>query len=127
MKIEHKKVDFEDARGTITDIFVKEPKDHCTIISTKKDGIRGNHYHKLSTQTDFIVSGKMKVFTQIVGQAEITENIVGPYDLITHDPSEAHAFLALEDSVFITFVVGPRGGEDYEKDTYRLETPLVKA
>lgn len=124
MKIEHKPVNFEDARGTITDIFVKEPKEHCTIIFTKKGGVRGNHYHKLSRQHDFIVSGKMKVFGQNVGDIAITETTIGPNDLVIWEPNEIHEFVALEDSVFITFVDGLRGGQDFEKDTFRIEKPL---
>ena len=37
---------------------------------------------------------------------------------------EHHAVHALEDSVFMVFTRGPRGGDDYESDTFRLETPL---
>ena len=124
MKIERKPVNFEDARGTITDIFVRVPKEHCTIIHTKKGGVRGNHYHKLSRQHDFIVSGSMKVYGQVVGQDTITEAVVGPNDLIVWEPGEAHEFVALDNTIFITFVDGPRGGSDFEKDTFRLPTPL---
>ncbi len=124
MTIEHKQVNFEDARGTITDIFVKQPKEHCTIIFTKKGGVRGNHYHKLSRQYDFIVSGRMEIYGQKVGESAITKNTIGPNDLITWEPNEAHEFVALEDTVFITFVDGLRGGDEYEKDTYRLDAPL---
>lgn len=127
MKIEHKEINFTDERGTITDIFVKNPKDHCTIIYTKKGAVRGNHYHKLSTQHDFIVSGKLRVFTQTVGETEIHETEIGANDLATYAPSEAHAFLALEDTIFLTFVDGVRGGDDYENDTFRLEKPLYQA
>lgn len=125
MTVEHKAVNFEDARGTITDIFVNSPKDHATIIFSKKGAVRGNHYHKLSTQHDFIVSGSMRALTQKVGETEINETILGPYDYATYEPGEAHGFVMLEDTVFITFVTGVRGGEDYEKDTYRLETPIA--
>lgn len=124
MKIEHKKINFQDSRGSITDIFVNEPKQHCTIIVTYKGGIRGNHYHKQSRQHDFIISGKMEVFGQPIGETKIERTIVGPRDFLTWDPSVAHEFIALEDSVMITFVDGVRGGHDYEKDTYRLSTPL---
>ncbi len=119
MKIEHKKVNFEDSRGSIRDIFVDEPKDHCTIIFTKTGGVRGNHYHKVSTQTDYIVSGKMKVFGK-KPEAEVTRATVMPGDYISWEPMEIHAFVAEEDTVFITFIEGPRGGEEYETDTVRV-------
>ena len=124
MTIEHKDVNFEDARGTITDIFVKNPKDHCTIIVTKKGAIRGNHYHKRSRQHDFIISGSFEAYGQKVGESEVTKVLLQPYDLATWEPNEAHEFVALEDTTFLTFIDGPRGGEEYEGDTYRLEVPL---
>jgi hypothetical protein len=40
MKLEHKPVNFEDARGTIRDIFVRSPKDCVTIITSAKGAIR---------------------------------------------------------------------------------------
>jgi hypothetical protein len=30
----------------------------------------------------------------------------------------------LEKCAFLSFVRGPRGGQNYEKDTFRLKTPL---
>ena len=124
MRLEKKQINFEDERGSITDIFVHEPMDHCTVIITKKGGVRGNHYHKLSSQHDFLVSGKFEVYFQKLGEKEIKKILWSPYELVTWEPNEAHEFIALEDSVWVTFVNGVRGGEDFEKDTYRLETPL---
>jgi dTDP-4-dehydrorhamnose 3,5-epimerase-like enzyme len=126
MQREHKQVNFQDFRGTITDIFVQDPKQHCTIIVTYTGCVRGNHFHKLSRQHDFIVSGSFEVFSQRVGESAVERMIVGPYDLVTWDPNIAHEFVALEDSVMITFVDGVRGGDNYEKDTYRLSNPLHK-
>jgi dTDP-4-dehydrorhamnose 3,5-epimerase-like enzyme len=124
MQREHKPVNFQDFRGTITDIFVQEPKEHCTIIVTHKGHVRGNHFHKLSRQYDFIISGSFEVFGQRAGESAVERMIVGPSDLLTWDPNVAHEFVALEDSVMITFVDGLRGGENYEKDTYRFSPPL---
>jgi dTDP-4-dehydrorhamnose 3,5-epimerase-like enzyme len=124
MRREHKPVNFQDFRGTITDIFVQDPKEHCTIIVTNKGCARGNHFHKVSRQYDFIVSGSFEVFSQRVGESAVERVIVGSSDLVTWDPNVAHEFVALEDSVMITFVDGVRGGDNYEKDTHRLSTPL---
>ncbi len=124
MKLEHRNINFEDDRGTITDIFVNAPKDHCTIIFCKKGAIRGNHYHKLSRQHDFIVSGSLEAYGQVVGQSEVTKVVLKQNDLAVWEPNEAHEFIALEDCTFITFVDGVRGGGEYETDTYRLTEPL---
>jgi len=126
MKIIKKQENFRDFRGTITDIFVSEPHEHCSIIFTKKGGIRGNHYHKLSRQFDFLVSGKMEVYGQVMGGKVIKKELWLPNSLVIWEPNEAHEFIALKDSVFVTFVDGPRGGDNFEKDTYRLEVPLHK-
>jgi dTDP-4-dehydrorhamnose 3,5-epimerase-like enzyme len=124
MKLQHCAVNFEDDRGTITDIFVHDPKDHGTIIFTKKGAVRGNHFHKISQQHDFIVSGSLEAYGQKMGEKEVTKIVLKPYDLVTWELGEAHEFVALEDCVFLTLVDGVRGGEDYEKDTHRLDRPL---
>ncbi|MEK7628418.1 MAG: hypothetical protein AAB421_03290 [Patescibacteria group bacterium] len=124
MKKIQKKTSFKDARGTITDIFVGEAHEHCTLIFTKKGGVRGNHYHALSRQYDFLVSGKFQVYSRKKGEKKVTKTLWKPHELVSWDAGEAHEFIALEDSVWITFVDGVRGGDDFEKDTYRLETPL---
>ena len=56
------KVNFKDKRGFILDIFINKPKDHCTLVSFNKKAIRGNHYHKKSTQYSFVISGKLNLY-----------------------------------------------------------------
>ena len=124
MKIEHRPINFEDARGSIRDIFAREPKDTCTIIVSKKGSVRGNHYHKLSTQYTYIVSGQLTMLSQKVGETAIEKHVFREGDVMTHEPNEAHALIADEDTVFLAFADGLRGGADYEQDTIRLETPL---
>ena len=46
-------------------------------------------------------------------------------DLVSHDLLESHSFEALEDTLFLVLSSGLRTGKDYEKDTYRLESPLI--
>jgi hypothetical protein len=40
-------------------------------------------------------------------------------------PVEHHAVLALEDTDMLVFTRGPRSGENFESDTYRLSEPLI--
>ena len=40
-------------------------------------------------------------------------------------PMEKHALVGLEDSEMLVFTEGPRGGKEYESDTFRLDNPLV--
>lgn len=127
MKHEIKKINFEDARGKITDVFENAPKEHCVVITTAKGCVRGNHYHKESLQYDFIISGKIKVFGRKAGSDKIESLVVGPHSWLEWEKGEAHEFVALEDSMFITFVNGPRGGDKFESDTFRLQKPLHEA
>lgn len=124
MEYKKRTVDFEDARGTIMDILTHTPLEHVTIIASKKGSVRGNHYHKHTTQWDFVIQGRMHVRNQRVGESSVTEIVAETNTLIKHEPMEAHAFLVEEDTVFLSLTQGPRGGADYETDTIRLETPL---
>ncbi len=124
MELRKIKTAHEDDRGTITDVLVNEPIDHITLIHSKKDSIRGNHYHKDTLQCVYVLSGKMELFAQLPDE-DIKSEILVEGDLAITPPWESHAFHAIEDSTFMVFTRGPRGGEDYESDTFRLEVPLV--
>lgn len=124
MKVIHKECVFEDERGRIVDILEKEFIEYATIISSKKGAIRGNHYHKKSVQYTYVLSGKLELVTQMP-KGKIKRTIIKTGDLVLTPPMERHALAALEDSEFLVLTRGPRGGEDYEKDTYRLSKKLV--
>ena len=121
---------FTDNRGDILDIFVNSPKDHCALITSKKGAIRGNHFHKESTQFTFIVEGKFKLYRAKVDEdgkilGEITCDIIEKNELITHPAYEAHTLEAIsENTTILAFACGKRGGSYYEDDTYRLEQKL---
>ena len=55
---------------------MNSPKDHCTIVTFNKNAIRGNHFHKKSTQYSFILNGKLKMITAKVDKkGRITSKI----------------------------------------------------
>jgi hypothetical protein len=56
---------------------------------------------------------------------QVEEVVLEIGDVITNEPYEEHAFQALEYSTFLVLTRGPRGGINYEDDTYRLTTPLL--
>lgn len=121
---------FTDNRGDILDIFVNSPKDHCALITSKKGAVRGNHFHKESTQFTFIVEGKFKLYRAKVDEngkilGEITCDVIENNELITHPPFEAHTLEAIsENTTILAFACGKRGGSYYEDDTYRLTEKL---
>ncbi len=124
MIIEKKSVNFEDARGTIRDILIGKGIDAATIITSVPGTVRGNHYHKESMQYLYVVSGKMVVAAQ-VGDGPIEKQEIETGDIVTNPPNEKHAFKAIEHTTFLSLTKGPRQGKDYEKDTFRLEKPIL--
>lgn len=111
---------FMDDRGTIEDLLV-EPIDSVTRIFTKRGAVRGNHYHLQTTQWTYVLTGCLKV----VGAYE--KRTLGPGDLYKDEPGTPHAWKAVMDTDCLVFTRGPRSGDQYESDTYRLDEPLLAA
>jgi quercetin dioxygenase-like cupin family protein len=127
MEHQHIEVAFTDARGTIADILYKVVIEHVAIITSKRGVVRGNHFHKLTTQHLYVVKGALEYFYE-----EIDKEHPGPRsirlvegDLVTSPPLEAHAMHFLEPTTMIVLSSGLRGGEDYEKDTYRVSSLVI--
>lgn len=109
-----------DKRGLILDLFYKSKINHVAYITTKKNCIRGNHYHKKTTQYTFIIKGKIYYFSK--KNKKKKKKILKKGDMVISYPKEVHAFKGLTyDSEMIVFSQGLRGGKDYEKDTFRVE------
>ena len=114
---------FADDRGTITDIFYTANMNHGCIIVNHPGAVRGNHYHKFTTQYTYILSGTLTYYSKSIGGDESTDvfdAVAG--DMIISEPLETHAMRAgAGGCTFIAFAEGPRGGADYESDTYRVD------
>ena len=121
--MKHHKIEIatSDARGTISDILYKEDINHVAIIETHAGGvIRGNHYHKQSTQHIFMTKGSLRYWYQPVDKSQPVKSIlVKEYEMVSTPPLEVHSLEMIEKSQFIVFSRGLRGGEDYEQDTFR--------
>jgi quercetin dioxygenase-like cupin family protein len=126
----HLEVNHSDDRGTIRDIFVSSPKDHCSIITFTPGAVRANHFHKESTQYTYVIDGEIQMATRLVDEngepaGEIEKTVLRAGDLVTHPPLHAHAFRAVVASTILAFADGIRGGSDYESDVYRLKSSMV--
>ena len=124
------KNNYKNKRGKIVDIFVNNPKDHCTLVTFNKGATRGNHFHKKSTQYSFVISGKLLLLSARVNKngnlvGKIKKEILSKNYLVAHKPFYAHAFKAITKVNLLAFADGKRGGRDYEKDTFRLEKKLI--
>jgi quercetin dioxygenase-like cupin family protein len=123
MKITHPDVAHADERGSIIDILTGTDVNYATLISSKKGVVRGNHYHKQTIQWVYVLRGQLRALSRMP-EGAVEEAILNPGDLLENHPNEEHTLVALEESEFLVLTSGLRGGEDYEKDTYRLEQPL---
>jgi dTDP-4-dehydrorhamnose 3,5-epimerase-like enzyme len=124
----HKKivVATSDARGQIADILYKTPVEHVAIIESRQGGlIRGNHYHKDTTQHIFVTRGSLRYWYQPSDRSQpVRSVVVREYELVSTPPFEVHALEILEPNQFVVFSHGRRGGDDYESDTFRV-TPIL--
>jgi quercetin dioxygenase-like cupin family protein len=124
MKLDRIETSFEDQRGKIVDILSHEIMNAATIITFNDGAIRGNHYHKHTIQWNYIISGRIHAIVENNKQ-ERNEIILNPGDLLKIIDGEKHAFKSLGNSVMLVFSQGPRGGKEYETDTFRLSNPFL--
>jgi len=119
VKIKKIKPVYIDKRGSITDLL-NEKVGHIGLITTKKGCVRANHYHKLSMQYDYLISGKIEVFTAEYDKPLIIKKVIlNPGELITIPPLVIHKFKAIKDSVMIDMVSESRAGTRYEDDVVK--------
>lgn len=114
---------YTDKRGVITDLLQDEAINAVTIISFTKGAVRANHYHKETYQWNYVLSGSIKIVTQLRDHEKV-ETLINKGDLILTVPNESHALTAVEESELLVLTKGPRGGTNYENDTFRLNNPL---
>ena len=73
-----------------------------------------------------MTKGKLRYWYKPIGEGSKVENIIVEEGyLVTSEPNEVHSLEILGESEFIVFSEGLRGGEDYEKDTFR-DKPILE-
>ena len=119
---------FEDNRGKISDIFYKKNINHVAIIHSEPNVMRGNHYHKSSTQHMLITKGSLEYwYKPILSQNPPKMIILNVGDFISTPPNEVHTLIIRESgNEFIVFSEGLRGGSAYEADTFRVPCIVPK-
>lgn len=122
VKIEKIKPIFVDDRGTISDILEKEVK-HIGIIFSNPGSVRGNHYHKKSTQYMYVIKGRMEMRTKDMRteNSEVETKTIEEGDIITIPAMIAHSFKAFEETYFLDITTESRSGNKYEEDTFRIQ------
>jgi|SaaInlStandDraft_5_1057022.scaffolds.fasta_scaffold08600_1 dTDP-4-dehydrorhamnose 3,5-epimerase-like enzyme len=126
MKIRKIEAAFVDERGEISDIFYKHQIDHVGIITSVTGALRGDHYHKETTQHMYMAKGSLRYYYRNLDEdpSETKSIVVNEGELISTPPFEIHSLEILESNIFIVFSEGLRGGIDYEEDTFRVTPSL---
>ena len=119
------RINFRDNRGFIVDLLEKKNINAITFITQKKGKIRGNHFHKKTIQWNYLIKGKLELLTR-KNKQKIIRTLIQEGDLVETSKNESHAIKALKNSEFLVFTQGPRGGKEYENDTFRLKNPILK-
>ena len=113
-----------DARGSITDLISDEEVNSVTLITFAKGAVRANHYHERTIQWNYVLSGEILLVTQLPG-FEKQEQVLRKGDFAVTRENERHALQGLTDAEVLILTKGPRAGDQYELDTFRLDVPLI--
>ena len=129
MKLKKLKINFKDKRGSISDIFYNTSIQHVAIIKSKPNVLRGDHYHKKTTQWMVMTKGSMEYWhKKLNSKTKPKMKILKVGDLVETPPNEMHALkIRKYGNEFVVFTVGKRGGKDYESDTYRFYPSLINS
>lgn len=123
--IDTQEVSYSDKRGVIVDLITNNTINAVTYVTLKKGYVRGNHYHKYTTQYNYIISGKLLFVVQREEQ-EKEKSILEKGAMCMTLPMEKHAMYALEDTEIMVLTKGPNGGKEFESDTFALQEPLIR-
>jgi hypothetical protein len=92
MKIIKLKNNFKDIRGSITDIFFNKNFKHVSLITSKKNIIRGNNYFRNNAQYIYNLSSDFEyTYKKFDSQKKPKKVVVKKGWVIITPPNEAHA------------------------------------
>jgi len=105
----------EDERGRLTQL-VHTGYTQVNVVTSKAGVLRGNHYHKQSTEAFYVVNGSVEVTLK---QGDKQERIIfGCGDFFQIKPYIAHSMRYWEDTTLIALYDIPVELENGEKDIY---------
>ncbi len=111
---------FKDKRGSIFDIVENEVRHVGMVTFARKGVIRGNHYHKKSTQFTYVLSGKIRMITANVKGGEKKVFLLESGSFAKIPPRIAHTYEALTKAELLDMTTESRRKSGYEKDTVKV-------
>ena len=104
---------FTDDRGTLTQL-VHTGYTQINVITSKAGTLRGQHYHKRSTEAFYVISGTVDVTLSREDKAENVTFHSGDFFQIM--PYTMHSMFYPEDTILIALYDIPIEQENGEKD-----------
>ena len=111
----------EDERGFIQSISDLDMKS-ASIIYTKKNQWRANHYHKKDWHFIYVTKGSFEYyFRKTNSNDKIKKKIVSVGQLLFTGNMVDHAMFYTEETEILVVSKNPRDQETYEEDTVRID------
>jgi quercetin dioxygenase-like cupin family protein len=112
---------FADSRGSLQPL-VDASIGSAVLISSKKDAVRANHYHRTDWHYCYVVTGSIEYFHRPTGSEQEPKRIlVTAGQMFFTPPMTDHAMVFPENTVFLTLGRNPRDQESYEADVVRIK------
>ncbi len=92
-----------DERGSMVQLF-QENCNQANVLRCKKGALRGNHYHKLNTESFYVVEGEVEVTLKTLEQKPVVETkTFSKGDFFAIPPNINHELLFKEDTIMTAF------------------------
>ena len=113
---------FVDERGSIWDIVGDDIIHHSGYLISKKNSIRGKHFHKEQKQYTILLHGKMRIQIKNLLNPDAKLEIIdlNEMEMILIPPFHYHSLEAIEDSECLILTSKSRTNTGYENDTIRV-------
>lgn len=108
----------EDARGKLVGLMNEGKWEEFNYLETKAGEVRGNHYHKNTTELFFILDGEIRVELVKPG-GSVNTQLVRRGDILLVEPGEMHTFHCVTDACWINAL--SQRFDDLNPDIYRYD------
>ena len=111
---------YKDERGEILDILESDVRHTGMVTFSRKGVVRGNHYHKKSTQYSYVLSGRIKLITLPIKGGKKREFMLRPGSFAKIPPKIIHVYKSLTKAAMLDMTTESRKKAGYEQDTIRV-------
>jgi dTDP-4-dehydrorhamnose 3,5-epimerase-like enzyme len=111
---------FEDERGFIQPLVDLDFKS-CVLITSRKNTIRANHYHRTDWHFCYVIEGQIEYYHRVHGSSQEPEKTtVEEGQMFFTPPMVDHTMVFRKDTTFLAYGRNSRKQEVYEADIERI-------